>query len=61
MSEIVQDGHNRPLSFEEVQLPLFDGAQHTDTDGAQHRALAVPPDVRSMLSPLIAAPGAQSS
>jgi signal transduction histidine kinase len=53
MTETVRESDNQQLSFEEIQLPLLDGAgSRTDSDST---SLAVPPTVRAMLSPLIAA------
>ncbi len=56
MTQIVPDDTAAPLRFEHVELPLSESfSAHLDADDPEHGALAVPPTVRSMLSPLIAA------
>lgn len=55
MTEIISPEETDALTFEEVQLPAGDPAPWVDPEGDPHVALAVPPTVRAMLSPLIAA------
>ncbi len=55
MSEIVREDREAVL-YEKVPLPSSDGAPpRADVDDRDHDALEVPPSVRAMLSPLIAA------
>lgn len=56
MTNTADGARTQPLAFEEVQLPQLDGAPtRTDVESAPEGTLAVPPTVRAMLSPLIAA------
>ncbi len=56
MTQIVPDETDAPLLFEHVETPLSEGfPARIEGDDAEHGALSVPPNVRSMLSPLIAA------
>ncbi|MGI9622591.1 MAG: GAF domain-containing protein, partial [Acidimicrobiales bacterium] len=55
MSELINPDETDPLAFEEVQLSTGDVAPWNDPVGDPDVVLAVPPTVRAMLPPLIAA------